>query len=72
MITSAGCNALDYLLAGAGHVDCVDLNPRQNALLELKVAGIRNLEFDDFFQMFGLGRWEAATSAYRSELREEN
>ena len=71
MITSAGCNALDYLLAGAGQVHCVDLNPRQNALLELKIAGIRNLEFGDFFRMFGLGRWEAATVAYRSELRDD-
>ena len=28
VITSAGCNALDYLLAGAGHVYAVDMNPR--------------------------------------------
>ncbi|MGD9720179.1 MAG: DUF3419 family protein [Pirellulales bacterium] len=70
-ITSAGCNALDYLLAGAGRVHCVDLNHRQNALLELKVAGIRRLEFDDFFRMFGLGRWSAARFAYRDVLRDE-
>jgi S-adenosylmethionine-diacylglycerol 3-amino-3-carboxypropyl transferase len=71
MITSAGCNALDYLLAGAGHVHCVDLNPRQNALLELKLAGIRRLEFDEFFRMFGLGRWAAAPAVYRDVLRAE-
>ncbi len=71
MITSAGCNALDYLLAGAGEVHCVDLNPRQNALLELKVAGIRKLEFDDFFRMFGLGRWSTAPTVYRYVLRDE-
>lgn len=71
MITSAGCNALDYLLAGAGSVHCVDMNPRQNALLELKAAGIRRLEFDDFFRMFGLGRWESAPFAYRELLRSE-
>ncbi len=71
MITSAGCNALDYLLAGAGSVHCVDLNPRQNALLELKAAGIRRLEFDDFFRMFGLGRWESAAFAYWEQLRSE-
>jgi S-adenosylmethionine-diacylglycerol 3-amino-3-carboxypropyl transferase len=70
-ITSAGCNALDYLLAGAGRVECVDLNPRQNALLELKVAGIRKLEYDEFFSMFGLGRWGAVAAAYRNALREE-
>ena len=43
VITSAGCNALDYALAGPRHVYAVDLNPRQNALLELKKAAIRAL-----------------------------
>ncbi len=71
MITSAGCNALDYLLAGAGEVHCVDLNPRQNALLELKVAGIRRLEFEDFFRMFGEGYWPAAPAVYQQTLRAE-
>ena len=55
VITSAGCNALDYLLAGAGHVYAVDMNPRQNALLELKLSAIRNLDYERFFQMFGQG-----------------
>jgi S-adenosylmethionine-diacylglycerol 3-amino-3-carboxypropyl transferase len=71
LITSAGCNALDYLLAGAGRVDCVDLNPRQNALLELKAASIRTLEFDDFFRMFGDGRWEGAAAVYKDLLRSQ-
>jgi len=39
VITSAGCNVLDYLLAGVEHIDAVDINPFQNALLELKIAG---------------------------------
>ena len=46
VITSAGCNALDYVLTEPKHVYAVDMNPRQNALLELKLAGIRQLEFD--------------------------
>jgi S-adenosylmethionine-diacylglycerol 3-amino-3-carboxypropyl transferase len=69
VITSAGCNALDYALAGAARVDAVDINPRQNALLELKLAGIRALEFDDFFSMFGCGRLDRADEIYRSRLR---
>jgi S-adenosylmethionine-diacylglycerol 3-amino-3-carboxypropyl transferase len=69
VITSAGCNALDYVLAGAGQVDAVDVNPRQNALLELKLAGIRALDFDDFFSMFGRGRLDRAAQTYRSRLR---
>src|SRR5215471_2803092 len=56
VITSAGCNALDYVLAGAGEVNAVDVNPIQNALLELKVAAIRALDYDSFFDVFGLGR----------------
>jgi S-adenosylmethionine-diacylglycerol 3-amino-3-carboxypropyl transferase len=71
VITSAGCNALDYALAGPAHVNAVDMNPRQNALLELKIAGIRQLEFEDFFQFFGLGYHPHAASIYRSAMRPE-
>lgn len=64
MITSAGCNALDYVLGGAGHVDCVDINPRQNFLLELKLAAMQALEWPEFFQMFGLGWMKNPHSTY--------
>ncbi|MDX1973722.1 MAG: DUF3419 family protein, partial [Candidatus Sumerlaeia bacterium] len=56
VITSAGCNALDYALLGPAKVNAVDMNRRQNALLDLKIAAIKELEFDDFFRMFGDGR----------------
>lgn len=69
MITSAGCNALDYVLDGPERIDAVDVNPRQNALLELKIAGIRHLEFEDFFAMFGGGRLPRARSVYEDRLR---
>jgi len=71
VITSAGCNALDYVLAGAGRVTAVDINPIQNALLELKVAGIRHLPYETFFQIFGEGhcdRWAEAYAAMRPSL----
>lgn len=71
VITSAGCNALDYLLEGPAEVFAVDVNPRQNALLELKVAGIRSLEFDDFFAIFGRGRHPQFRSLYESRLRNQ-
>jgi S-adenosylmethionine-diacylglycerol 3-amino-3-carboxypropyl transferase len=70
VVTSAGCNALDYVLAGARHVYAVDMNPRQNALLELKLAGIRHLDHETFFQMFGEGCFEAVGDAYRDVLRD--
>ena len=55
MITSAGCNALDYLLHEPERIHAVDVNPRQNALLELKLALVKLGGHDDLFQMFGHG-----------------
>ena len=69
VITSAGCNALDYALAGISRVHAVDANPRQSALLELKITAIRQLEFDDFFALFGQGRHGDAQKIYRTALR---
>ncbi|MFO0864168.1 MAG: DUF3419 family protein [Gemmataceae bacterium] len=71
MITSAGCNALDYALLGPRRIHAIDMNHRQNALLELKMAGIRRLEFDDFFSMFGHGCSKKAEELYRTGLRPE-
>jgi S-adenosylmethionine-diacylglycerol 3-amino-3-carboxypropyl transferase len=71
VITSAGCNALSYALTGLNHVYAVDMNPRQNALLELKMSGIRNLDYDTFFQLFGNGRLTGVKGIYRSKLRHD-
>lgn len=59
MITSAGCNALDYLLDGPAEIHAVDVNPRQNALLDLKLAVIARGRFEDLFLAFGEGRHPA-------------
>ena len=69
VITSAGCNALDYALAGVRKIYAVDLNPRQNALLELKLAGIEHLDFETFFKMFGEGRLTGIRGLYSDKLR---
>lgn len=69
MITSAGCNALDYALDAPERIDTVDVNPRQNALLELKQAGIRQFDYDTFFEMFGRGRLADWHGVYRDRLR---
>ena len=55
MITSAGCNALDYLLDDPAEIHAVDMNPRQNALLQLKIAMIERGAFGDLFKLFGHG-----------------
>src|SRR5262245_58858156 len=49
VITSAGCNVLDYLLDDPAEIHAVDVNYRQNALLELKLAMIRRQSFSDLF-----------------------
>jgi len=71
VITSAGCNALDYALCAPAAVRAVDANPRQNALLELKIAGIRRLAYGDFWRVFGDGRHDRFTELYRDALRAE-
>jgi S-adenosylmethionine-diacylglycerol 3-amino-3-carboxypropyl transferase len=55
VITSAGCNALDYLLDDPSEEVVLDINPRQNALLELKLALIRRGNYEDLFAAFGRG-----------------
>lgn len=55
MITSAGCNALDYLLDSPAAIHAIDMNFRQNAVLELKLALIRKGVHQDLFDMFGKG-----------------
>ncbi|GAA5805362.1 hypothetical protein HPULCUR_010878 [Helicostylum pulchrum] len=56
VITSAGDNALEYALqAQPKRIHCIDMNPCQNHLLELKLAGITSLEYNDFWKMFGDG-----------------
>ena len=69
MITSAGCNALDYLLDDPAAIHCVDLNPRQNALLDLKLAALAALGHADLFKLFGEGRHPDFENLYRYSLR---
>jgi len=69
MITSAGCNALDYLLDDPAAVHCVDMNPRQNALLQLKLSVFQHTSFEELFGLFGRGAYPQAASLYRGALR---
>jgi S-adenosylmethionine-diacylglycerol 3-amino-3-carboxypropyl transferase len=71
MITSAGCNALDYLLDDPARIHAIDVNYRQNALLELKQTLIARDHFDDLFEMFGIGshvRHEDIYAGVRGQL----
>jgi S-adenosylmethionine-diacylglycerol 3-amino-3-carboxypropyl transferase len=69
MITSAGCNALDYALDKPAEINCIDMNPRQNALLDLKIAAIQHTDAHNLFQLFGTGAHKDAKDLYHSALR---
>jgi S-adenosylmethionine-diacylglycerol 3-amino-3-carboxypropyl transferase len=56
MLTSAGCNALDYLLDDPKEIHCVDVNPRQNALIQFKVALFQGANWEVLFRFFGEGQ----------------
>jgi S-adenosylmethionine-diacylglycerol 3-amino-3-carboxypropyl transferase len=66
VITSAGCNVLDYLLDSPGSIHAVDMNFRQNALLALKVALIRHGDFEALFTLFGKGGGPAYREIYQA------
>lgn len=69
VISSAGCNVLDYALLGPKQIFAVDANPRQIALLELKIAAIRSLGYDDYFAIFGDGCHPDFKNLYQQKLR---
>lgn len=69
MLTSAGCNALDYLLDDVVDIHCVDLNPRQNALLDLKRAFFKVSDHPHLFDWFGHGATAEARPYYFDVLR---
>lgn len=71
LVTSAGCNALDYALDEPRRIHAVDMNFRQNALLELKLAAIRHLDFEQFFALFGDGGHPEFRTWYQRSLRRD-
>lgn len=69
MLTSAGCNALDYLLDDPAVVHCVDINQRQNALLHLKLALLQGTDHETLFGFFGKGVAKKARETFNDALR---
>ncbi|MBO6792286.1 MAG: DUF3419 family protein [Balneolaceae bacterium] len=75
MISSAGCNALSYLLDNPNCIHSVDINPRQTALLELKLSILKQSDYPIFSSFFWDGWCEDYHSVYssiRSSLIEES
>lgn len=68
MLTSAGCNALDYLLDDPASIDCVDVNPRQNALLQLKTTLFQYCDHSTLYDFFGNGHHPEAKDVFQDVL----
>ena len=69
VLTTGGCNVLDRLIDGTKHIVAADLNAAQNALLELKLACLRVLTYEQFFQLFAQSNRRLFDSLYASTLR---
>ncbi len=69
-ITSAGCNILNYLLDSPRSICCIDINPKQTALLELKVALIKHGDHQLFYEFFGVGKSKYFIQTY-AKIRNE-
>ncbi|KAG8708678.1 hypothetical protein FRC09_001099 [Ceratobasidium sp. 395] len=69
VISSAGDNALHYAIgAGPRRIHCVDMNPCQGHLVELKLAALRTLSHSTFFAMFGDGKLPGFKNVLDREL----
>lgn len=53
-VTSGGCNTLSLALFEPERVIAVDLNAAQSSLLELKIAGARNLSHGEYLELLGV------------------
>lgn len=69
VLTTGGCNVLDRLIDGPAHIVAVDLNPCQNALLELKLACLKALTHEQVFQLFAQSNRAVFDAVYRPSVR---
>lgn len=53
-LTASGSRVLELLLEGPRRVLAIDWNPAQNALAELKIAGIQQLERESYLRFIGV------------------
>lgn len=54
-ITSGGDNTLALLLQNPKSITAIDVNEAQNYLLELKIAAIKNLSYEECLSFLGIG-----------------
>ncbi|KAF7353837.1 S-adenosyl-L-methionine-dependent methyltransferase [Mycena venus] len=67
--SSAGDSALHLAIKSRPkQIHCIDANPCQNHLLELKLAAIQSLDYEQFFDLFGNGKHSAFRSLIDSTI----
>ena len=71
MITTGGCNVLNTLLLNPNKIVSCDVSSAQNALLDIKLACIKVLDYEDFWKLFGIGKHDNFEFIYNSILKKE-
>lgn len=69
MLTSAGDNVIDYLIERPRQIVTTDINTCQSYFLDLKLASIESLEFEEFFAIFALSDFAVFQKVYQSKIR---
>lgn len=69
-ITSGGCNTLGFLRFNPAAIFCVDINPAQNYLMELKKAAFKKFDYETFSAFIGLKKTDKRISYYNILKRE--
>jgi betaine lipid synthase len=67
-LTSGACNAFDLVLQDADAVYCVDMNPAQSHLLEIKMVAMQSLPYEDVWRLFGEGKHPQFPDLFYSRL----
>ncbi len=73
-ITGSGARSLDLLISQPKKIISIDMNPLQNYLLELKIAAIKSLSYDEYVEFLGVRKSLRRCSLYkrlRSDLTAE-
>ena len=68
-ISSAGCNVLDYLVKEPENIVACDFNAAQLAVLELKLACIEHLNYQQYWEIWSESNYDTFTAVYQSVLR---
>jgi len=70
-ISSAGCNVLDYLIEGPKAIVACDFNVAQLAVLELKLACIKKLTYEQFWAIWSESDYQVFKAVYGPILRDD-